>query len=239
MGPATRDGYDAGERAVVPSLHALGVHALDAAVVSHGDNDHCRRLARGLPRKSRYWRCWLRRAVRLPGIVNCEAGQSWQWDGVRFRVLHPTRWFPYLGNESTCVIRIETAHGSVLLTGDMGEVIEQALLQSRATGFAQRCACWCDITAVQDPPARPSSRPQVPGWHWFPRAPVTALATRNPRWCAVGAMRARKWWIPRVRRNTGLAGRQWAAIAGTPRVLAAVVGRRATAEWSGWAMLST
>src|SRR5690606_20170081 len=40
MGPALPDGFDAGERAVVPALHALGVGRLDAAVISHGDNDH-------------------------------------------------------------------------------------------------------------------------------------------------------------------------------------------------------
>lgn len=39
-GPAVRDGFDAGERAVVPALHALGVASLDRAVISHGDNDH-------------------------------------------------------------------------------------------------------------------------------------------------------------------------------------------------------
>ncbi len=131
MGPATRDGYDAGERAVVPSLHALGVHALDAAVVSHGDNDH----AGGWPAVSRAIPVLAMLAPAgspVPGIANCEAGQSWEWDGVRFRVLHPTAWFPYLGNESTCVLRIETAHGSVLLTGDMGEVIEHALLKRAA-----------------------------------------------------------------------------------------------------------
>lgn len=128
MGPATKDGYDAGERAVLPSLHALGVHVLDAAVVSHGDNDH----AGGWPAVSRAFPVPIMLAPEgspTPGTANCQAGQSWQWDGVRFRVLHPTKWFPYLGNESTCVIRIETAHGSALLTGDMGEVIEQALLR--------------------------------------------------------------------------------------------------------------
>ncbi|MEO6228104.1 MAG: DNA internalization-related competence protein ComEC/Rec2, partial [Thermomonas sp.] len=127
MGPATPDGYDAGERAVVPTLHALGVHVLDAAVVSHGDNDH----AGGWHSVSRAFPVLAMLAPDgspTPGIVNCVAGQSWEWDGVRFRVLHPTRWFPYLGNESTCVIRIETAHGNALLTGDMGEVIEQRLL---------------------------------------------------------------------------------------------------------------
>ncbi len=127
MGPATPDGYDAGERAVVPSLHALGVHVLDAAVVSHGDNDH----AGGWASVSRAFPVVAMLAPEgspAPGIVNCIAGQSWKWDGVRFRVLHPTHWFPYLGNESTCVIRVETAHGNALLTGDMSEVIEQRLL---------------------------------------------------------------------------------------------------------------
>ncbi len=131
MGPATRDGYDAGERAVVPSLRALGVHVLDAAVVSHGDNDH----AGGWPAVSHavpVLSMLSPEGSPTPGIANCEAGQSWEWDGVVFRVLHPTRWFPYLGNESTCVIRVETAHGNVLLTGDMGEVIEQALLKRAA-----------------------------------------------------------------------------------------------------------
>src|SRR5690606_8645644 len=39
-GPAVRDGFDAGERVVVPALHALGVRRVDAMVVSHGDADH-------------------------------------------------------------------------------------------------------------------------------------------------------------------------------------------------------
>ena len=39
-GPAVRDGFDAGERAVVPALRALGVARLDRVVASHGDNDH-------------------------------------------------------------------------------------------------------------------------------------------------------------------------------------------------------
>lgn len=67
-----------------------------------------------------------------PGIANCVAGQSWEWDGVRFRVLHPTPGFPYLGNEASCVLRIETAHGNALLTGDIGHYVERAMLQRDA-----------------------------------------------------------------------------------------------------------
>ncbi|HWS78882.1 MAG TPA: DNA internalization-related competence protein ComEC/Rec2 [Thermomonas sp.] len=127
MGPAERDGFDAGERAVVPALHALGVRELDAAVLSHGDNDH----AGGWPAVARAFPVAASLAPNgspAPGISPCIAGQSWQWDGVRFRVLHPTPWFPYLGNEASCVLRIETAHGSVLLAGDIGSVIESKLL---------------------------------------------------------------------------------------------------------------
>jgi competence protein ComEC len=48
---------------------------------------------------------------------------------VDFRFLHPARHFPYLGNEASCVLRVETEHGAVLLTGDIGEVIERELLR--------------------------------------------------------------------------------------------------------------
>lgn len=132
MGPAIPEGFDAGERAVVPALHALGVRALDAAVVSHGDNDHAggfesvagvfamRRVL--APEGSN-------RPTAIPALRECRAGDAWAWDGVRFRVLHPTPHFPYLRNESSCVLRIETAHGAVLLTGDIGQVIERGLLR--------------------------------------------------------------------------------------------------------------
>lgn len=128
MGPAIRDGFDAGERAVVPTLHALGVRRLDAAMVSHGDNDH----AGGWPavqRQFRALRVFAPEGSPTQPTRHCVAGQSWQWDGVHFRVLHPTAYFPYLKNESSCVLRIEGEYGSALLTGDIGEVIEAMLLR--------------------------------------------------------------------------------------------------------------
>ncbi len=128
MGPAIRDGFDAGDRAVVPTLHALGVHGLDAAIVSHGDNDH----AGGWPAVQRQFptaRVLAPEGSPTAATRRCVAGQSWQWDGVRFRVLHPTPDFPYLKNESSCVLSIEGTHGSALLTGDIGEVVEGMLLR--------------------------------------------------------------------------------------------------------------
>ena len=131
MGPAQPEGYDAGERTVAPALRALGVGRLQAAVMSHGDSDHAGgfesvrdeiAMARvHAPEDSGL-------EARAPELRLCRAGDAWTWDGVRFRFLHPTAHFPYLRNESSCVLRVETAHGAFLLTGDIGEVIERALL---------------------------------------------------------------------------------------------------------------
>lgn len=126
-GPATPDGFDAGERAVVPVIRARGVDRLDRLVVSHGDNDHAGGVAAVLAEVPVS-------AIAAPdgaGIARaaaCRAGDAWAWDGVRFRVLHPPLHFPYLANESSCVLRIDSRHGAVLLTGDIGAIVERRLL---------------------------------------------------------------------------------------------------------------
>src|SRR3546814_20408862 len=66
---------------------------------------------------------------RLHATANCRAGDSWSWDGVTFRFLHPPRYFPYLDNESSCVLKVEAEHGSALITGDVGEVVERDLVR--------------------------------------------------------------------------------------------------------------
>lgn len=128
-GPATRDGFDAGERAVVPTLRALGIARLDRIVLSHGDNDHAGGYA-GIVRTQRPTETWM--PPRMPWQASrhaCHSGVDWRWDGVRFRFLHPSAEFPYLGNESSCVLRIDARRGSVLLMGDIGEVIERDLVR--------------------------------------------------------------------------------------------------------------
>ena len=128
MGPALPGGFDAGARVVVPALHAIGVRRLDAVVVSHGDNDHAGGWAsvrRAFPAPA-----YVPDGSPVPGAFDCVAGHSWEWDGVRFRFLHPTPFFPYLGNEASCVLRIESPHGTALLTGDIGDVVERTILRA-------------------------------------------------------------------------------------------------------------
>lgn len=152
IGPKIDEGFDAGERAVVPVLRAMGLRRLDMAMVSHGDNDHAGGLAA------------VREAVAVgrllgavgddvPGTEDCAAGTGWKWDGVEFRILHPGPHFPYLRNESSCVLRIGTAHGSALLTGDIGEVVERMLVHD------QPDALRADVVGVGHHGSRGSSDP--------------------------------------------------------------------------------
>ena len=76
-GPAVRDGFDAGERAVLPTLHALGVATLDRVVVSHGDNDHAggfEAVRRGVPVADSL----APEGAPVPARRACVAGQGWE-----------------------------------------------------------------------------------------------------------------------------------------------------------------
>jgi competence protein ComEC len=123
-------GPDFGEVAVLPALRALGVRRLDLLVLSHGDDDHAggaaavRRAFPGLRTLS--VEGWAQ-----PGMGLCRNTQAWRWDGVTFRVLHPPAYFPYLRNESSCVLRIEAGGRVVLLPGDIGRHVEARLLREQ------------------------------------------------------------------------------------------------------------
>jgi competence protein ComEC len=60
------------------------------------------------------------------------AGESWDWDGVRFNMLHPPEQSYYnpklKTNALSCVLKITTAHGSVLLPADIEKKSERELL---------------------------------------------------------------------------------------------------------------
>lgn len=136
-GPGNPEGSsNAGESVVVPSLRALGVNQLDLIMLSHADADHAGGLAA------------VRRAFASPVSTSaastisesaaCIAGQKWQWDGVEFSVLHPNPGLPYLANQSSCVLKIQSqiSAASALLPGDIDFVIESRLLRTQTKALA-------------------------------------------------------------------------------------------------------
>ena len=120
---------DAGQRIVLPYLRAIGVDRLDALIVTHRDKDHSGGLVA------------IREALPVGRLLSslpeldgerCAAGQSWEWDGVRFTMLHPDAAAYQLQNAKTnnmsCVLRLENASGSMLLSADIEARDEQELL---------------------------------------------------------------------------------------------------------------
>jgi len=117
-------GFDLGEAVVVPTVHALGVRELDALVVSHADLDHAggvEAVRRGLKPRA-LWRG----DPRIAGGQGqaCAAGQSWQWDGVTFRLLHPPDGFRGDDNDGSCVLLVQSGSARLLLTGDISARVE-------------------------------------------------------------------------------------------------------------------
>jgi competence protein ComEC len=110
------------------------VARLDTLVVSHRDQDH----AGGLEAVRAHGPI-ARFLTSMRGIAAepCAAGQSWEWDGVRFAILHPLEQdyadTAKKSNNMSCVLRVWNKAGGVLLTGDIESADERALM-ARADG---------------------------------------------------------------------------------------------------------
>lgn len=126
------DRFDAGSAVVVPYLRYRGHASIDTLIVSHGDNDHrgglsailavlpVDTLVSSVPRE-------------MPaGTRGCRRGQHWNWDGVVFEMLHPTRVVGTSANDQSCVLRITGKGGTALLPGDISDGVEQALVRHPA-----------------------------------------------------------------------------------------------------------
>lgn len=142
-GPAFGPSADSGNRVIVPFLRASGIRRLDALVLSHDDIDHtggALSVMQAVPVVAMLSSLPDLDPLLLVGPEErrCAAGQAWRWDGVQFEMLYPdtdTRDAAKLkDNERSCVLKITTGAGSVLIPADIERHGERSLL---ATGAGQ------------------------------------------------------------------------------------------------------
>lgn len=196
-GPAFSADANSGERILLPYLRAVGVRRLHALVVTHQDNDHAGgaeavlegiavdRVRSSLPENHPV------RLIAGPRDTPCTAGQAWEWDGVRFTMLHPeagsaaTR-----SNDLACVLRVEAAGRRLLLTSDIEAASEASLLHRAADALPS------DVLVAPHHGSRTSSTPAfiaaaAPRWVIFPVGYRNRFRHPNPevwaRWSATGA----------------------------------------------------
>jgi competence protein ComEC len=127
-GPRFGPDFDTGAAVLVPYLRSQGIRRVDRLIVSHGDNDHIGGTASLLERFPAAAILSSVPARLPPGAQLCRRGRHWRWDGVEFRILHPGRKGAAHGNDASCVLRVTSAAGAVLLTGDIEAPAERILL---------------------------------------------------------------------------------------------------------------
>lgn len=137
---------DAGMRIVIPFLRAEGVRTLSGMVLSHDDLDHSGGIASVAGQVPTAWLLSSlspqASLLHQPPFdtwpqakkITCYAGQHWQWDQVQFEVLSPAieqiQNTALKDNDKSCVIKISSPYGAVLLTGDIERSAELSLLES-------------------------------------------------------------------------------------------------------------
>jgi competence protein ComEC len=133
-GPAFGE-TDSGERIIAPYLRAIGIERLDAMVITHNDTDHAGGAAsvagnfevdamfHSLPADHPL-------LAVMPGTQRCAAGTAWEWDGVRFAILHPAGAAARArkSNDLSCVLKVTAGGRAMLLTGDIERPAEKELI---------------------------------------------------------------------------------------------------------------
>jgi competence protein ComEC len=126
-GPRHLSGFDLGNAVVVPAFRATGARTLDLLVLSHGDLDHVGGAGSVAGQLAPRAMLVGSRTEGFESAPRCRRGIEWQWDDVRFRVLHPTTIDVGSRNDASCVIEIEADAARVLLTGDIEAASEMKL----------------------------------------------------------------------------------------------------------------
>ncbi|CAC9595286.1 DNA internalization-related competence protein ComEC/Rec2 [uncultured Gammaproteobacteria bacterium] len=123
-------GFNLGGSVIAPYLRAKHIQYLDKIVISHGDNDHIGGLDNILENfKVGEILSSVPEKIQTKALT-CQKGQSWQWDGIMFKMLNPEKETSFKGNNTSCVLKISNKKYSVLLTGDIERKAEHHLVQN-------------------------------------------------------------------------------------------------------------
>lgn len=180
-GPRYSETADSGTQVILPYLRGVGVGQLDGLVITHDDLDHTGGAASMMRELPVAWQLSSMPGNHaLSGMLKphhtCSAGQSWTWDGIRFDMLHPSKSSYAVAklkdNNRSCVLKVTSEYGSLLLTGDIERASEMDLLQRDAD------ALRADMLVVPHHGSKTSSLPQFVA-QVAPRAAVFAVGYRN------------------------------------------------------------
>lgn len=122
---------------VIPFLHFQNIRAIDALMVGKIDAEANAILAQFSAKNIYAAENVDNNDNHVNGKINyCQAGESWNWDGIDFRIL-----YPFLRDESnylhpSCVLKISAGSSSILLAGNINAAEEKILANIAAKALA-------------------------------------------------------------------------------------------------------
>lgn len=113
---------------LLPNLRAIGIQQLDMLVLSHHDNDHDG------------GHTLITRALKPHNMMagqpffylktnDCHTENAWEWDGVHFEWLSIPPETRRADNDQSCILRAVVHGQAVLITGDLSQRGERALME--------------------------------------------------------------------------------------------------------------
>ena len=140
-GPDFNGEANSGNRILVPALRGLGIAQLDGLILSHNDLDHTGGAASVLQAMPI---SWVDSSLPADSEIlrpvsdsrRCYDGQTWDWDGVHFEIIHPSlasyKLDDISNNDRGCVLRISSGKQTVLIAADIEKKSENRLLKIHA-----------------------------------------------------------------------------------------------------------
>ncbi|MGI9291596.1 MAG: DNA internalization-related competence protein ComEC/Rec2 [Gammaproteobacteria bacterium] len=123
-------GGDSSRSVIIPALRRLGIRRIDNVLVSHGDNDHVGGYKSLVSAYEPERVISAQQAIQGAHVISCRKGMFWQWEDVRFEVLHPRQPETWDENNGSCVLQVSIGDYNLLLPGDI-EADAELVLSSR------------------------------------------------------------------------------------------------------------
>ena len=129
-GAKYNDKSDLAASVVIPYLKGESIERIDALVVSHGDNDHAggtKTVLSSLP-VGKFYSSVPSFFKNIP-VTKCQQGQAWRWDDVDFEFISPREDTVFEGNNASCVLKVSSDNGHLLIAADIEKDVEHSLLR--------------------------------------------------------------------------------------------------------------
>lgn len=128
-GPAFASGFNTAEAVLIPYLRSRGIEKIDQLIISNGDRDHAGGVE-NLLSEVEVVQVMAGEPLDFIAVESCRMTMDWEWDGVYFQILHPQADDHFASsNNASCVLKITSAGGTILMSGDVERDAERLLVQ--------------------------------------------------------------------------------------------------------------